>query len=205
MVAGLAIINSDLMQCRRCALYRDATQAVGGEGPGRASLMLVGEQPGDKEDLAGQPFVGPAGALLDAALRDAGVKRETVYITNAVKHFKHELRGKRRLHKRPNTAEIVACRWWLEQEIEIVKPRAIVALGGTAAQSLLQRTVRIGERRGQPIPASTDFAVFVTVHPAFLLRQRDSGRRKLEYQKFVHDLRTAAAHSRLGLRSLAAG
>lgn len=195
MAKTLNAIHAELPQCRRCSLYRNATQAVGGEGTGVAHLMLVGEQPGDKEDLAGQPFVGPAGGLLDAALSDAGVKRKAVYVTNAVKHFKYEPRGKRRLHKRPNAAEIEACRWWLEQEIEVIRPRAIVALGATAAQSLLRHPVRIGESRGAPIPLAEDMAVFVTVHPASLLRQRDSAQRKLGYEQFVRDLQLAAKYS----------
>ena len=138
--------------CRRCPLYRDATQAVPGEGPRRAAFMLVGEQPGDKEDLAGKPFVGPAGRLLDQALQDAGIAREETFVTNAVKHFKHEMRGKRRLHKRPNTYEIERCKIWLEVERSLVKPSTIVALGATAARSLTGRAVTIGKVRGKPLP-----------------------------------------------------
>src|SRR5438128_5179197 len=138
-------------ECTRCPLYRDATQAVPGEGRRHAHLMLVGEQPGDKEDLAGKPFVGPAGRVLDQALAEAGIPREEVFVTNAVKHFKHEMRGKRRLHKRPNSYEIERCKIWLDLERTIVKPAAVVALGATAARSLLGRSVTIGKLRGQTL------------------------------------------------------
>lgn len=195
MAKSLRGIRSELPQCRRCPLYRDATQAVGGEGGAKAALMLVGEQPGDKEDLAGQPFVGPAGGLLDSALIDAGVPRKSVYVTNAVKHFKFERRGKRRLHKRPNAAEIEACRWWLEQELAAIGPKAVVALGATAARSLLRRPVKIGQSRGVPIALTETLAVFVTVHPASLLRQRDARQRKIGYEQFVRDLQQAAAYA----------
>src|SRR5271156_1520152 len=137
--------------CTRCPLYKDASQAVPGEGPRRAPVMLVGEQPGDKEDLAGKPFVGPAGRMLDEALRDAGIAREETFVTNAVKHFKHEMRGKRRLHKRPNNYEIERCKIWLDAERSLVKPSTIVALGVTAARSLTGRTLAIGKVRGKPI------------------------------------------------------
>ena len=133
--------------CRRCPLYQDATQAVPGEGPARASIMLVGEQPGDKEDLTGKPFVGPAGRLLDQALADAGIPREKTFVTNAVKHFKHEMRGKRRLHKRPNNYEIERCKIWLDRERDLVKPSTVIALGVTAARSLTGKTVTIGKAR----------------------------------------------------------
>src|ERR1700720_4622769 len=142
-IASLGKLAQAEAECRRCPLYRDATQAVPGEGPKRATFMLVGEQPGDKEDLAGKPFVGPAGRVLDRALADAGLDRNKLFVTNAVKHFKFELRGKRRLHKRPNAYEIERCRWWLDLERAIVKPELVVALGATAARSLLNRSVSI--------------------------------------------------------------
>src|SRR5579863_6209164 len=137
--------------CTRCPLYKDATQAVPGEGPPRASLMLVGEQPGDKEDIAGKPFVGPAGRMLDEALREAGIAREETFVTNAVKHFKHEMRGQRRLHKRPDNYEVERCKIWLDWERNLVKPSTIVALGVTAARSLTGRTVTIGKVRGKAV------------------------------------------------------
>ncbi|HLT78408.1 MAG TPA: UdgX family uracil-DNA binding protein [Ferrovibrio sp.] len=192
VAAGLAAIAQEIQGCRRCPLYRNATQGVGGEGSARARLMLVGEQPGDREDLAGRPFVGPAGRMLDDALAEAGIPRKVVYITNAVKHFKNEPRGKRRLHRRPNAAEVQACRWWLERELEIVKPKAIIALGATAAQSLLQKTVRIGQARGRSIPFGRSAALFVTIHPSYLLRIRDRADRDREYDAFVRELRQAA-------------
>jgi DNA polymerase len=150
--------------------------------------MLVGEQPGDKEDLAGKPFVGPAGQLLDRALEEAGIAREKVFVTNAVKHFKHEPRGKRRLHKRPNTYEIERCKWWLEHERAIVKPAGIVALGATAARSLFGRTVTISTLRGEPHRLADGTSAFVTIHPSFLLRIRDDADKTREYKKFVADL-----------------
>ena len=148
-MTSLSALRAAENACRRCPLYKNATQAVPGEGPRHATLMLVGEQPGDKEDLAGQPFVGPAGRLLDRALEEAGIARERVFVTNAVKHFKYEPRGKRRLHKRPNAHEIDRCRWWLDLERAIVKPEAIVALGATAARSLFGRPMTIAKMRGQ--------------------------------------------------------
>lgn len=194
-MAGLLSLKADMQNCRRCDLYRNATQAVGGEGSRTATMMLVGEQPGDREDLAGLPFVGPAGNLLDSALKAAEITRKATYVTNAVKHFKNEPRGKRRLHKRPNSAEIEACRWWLIREIDIVKPQIIVALGATAAQSVLQRRVLIGRERGKAIPMDGGIAVFITTHPASLLRQRDEALRHEAYKKFVDDLRGAAAYT----------
>lgn len=195
MVSGrLATIAQDIQECRRCPLYRNATQGVAGEGTTRAVLMLVGEQPGDKEDLAGQPFVGPAGRMLDRALAEAGIPRKAVYVTNAVKHFKHEPRGKRRLHKRPNASEIQACRWWLERELDVVRPKAIIALGATAAQSLLQRQVRIGQDRGHAIPFGTSAMIFVTIHPSYLLRLRDQADKDRQFDSFVRELHLAASH-----------
>jgi DNA polymerase len=153
--------------------------------------MLVGEQPGDREDLAGHPFVGPAGGILDSALEQAGIPRAAVFVTNAVKHFKHEMRGKRRLHKRPNASEIERCRWWLERERAIVRPAAIVALGATAARSVLGRTVSVLEIRGQAQRLADGTAAVVTIHPSFLLRIKDAADKKREYRNFVNDLQRA--------------
>jgi uracil-DNA glycosylase len=179
-------------ECTRCPLYKNATQAVSGEGRRNARLMLVGEQPGDKEDLAGKPFVGPAGRVLDHALVEAGIARTEVFVTNAVKHFKHELRGKRRLHKRPNAYEIERCKIWLDVERAIVKPAAIVALGATAARSLFGRPVTIAKLRGRALQLADGTAAFVTIHPSFLLRIQDEADKEREYRNFVADLRPAA-------------
>lgn len=179
--------------CTRCPLYRDATQAVPGEGPSHAAFMLVGEQPGDKEDIAGKPFVGPAGRVLDQALHDAGIAREKTFVTNAVKHFKHEMRGKRRLHKRPDNYEIERCKIWLDLERSLVKPSIIVALGVTAARSLTGRTVTIGKVRGKPIDLADGTRLVVTVHPSALLRIEDEDERRTAYQGFVADLKAAVA------------
>jgi uracil-DNA glycosylase len=182
--------------CTRCPLYRDATQAVPGEGPRRAPLMLVGEQPGDKEDLSGKPFVGPAGRLLDQALADAGINRAETFVTNAVKHFKHEMRGKRRLHKRPDNHEVERCRVWLDFERRLVKPETIVALGVTAARGLTGRTLTIGKVRGQPIAMADGTRLVVTTHPSALLRIEDDTERQAAYRSFVADLKAAvAAHA----------
>jgi uracil-DNA glycosylase len=181
--------------CTRCPLYKDATQAVPGEGPRHATFMLVGEQPGDKEDLAGKPFVGPAGRMLDEALRDAGIAREETFVTNAVKHFKHEMRGKRRLHKRPNNYEVERCKIWLDWERNLVKPSAIVALGVTAARSLTGRTVTIGKVRGKTLTMADGTLLVVTIHPSALLRIEDAEQRQAAYRSFVADLK-AAAHAR---------
>jgi DNA polymerase len=178
--------------CTRCPLYKDATQAVPGEGRRRAHLMLVGEQPGDKEDLAGKPFVGPAGQVLDHALAEAEVPRTEVFVTNAVKHFKHEMRGKRRLHKRPNAYEIERCKIWLDLERAMVKPAVIVALGATAARSLFGRPVTVTKLRGRMLELPDGAAVLVTIHPSFLLRIQDAADKKREYARFVADLRLAA-------------
>jgi DNA polymerase len=179
-------------ECTRCPLYRDATQAVPGEGRRHAHLMLVGEQPGDKEDIAGKPFVGPAGRILDQALAEAGIPREEVFVTNAVKHFKHEMRGKRRLHKRPNSYEIERCKIWLDAERAIVKPAAIVALGATAARSVLGRAVTIIKVRCRMLELPDGTAAFVTIHPSWLLRIDDRADKEREYRNFVSDLRPAA-------------
>ena len=178
--------------CKRCPLYRDATQAVPGQGPSDATFMFVGEQPGDKEDLAGRPFVGPAGRVLDQALRDAGIPRQDAFVTNAVKHFKHEMRGKRRLHKRPNNDEIERCRIWLDAERKLVKPAAIVALGVSAARSLTGKTVTIAKLRGKLLEMADGTRLFVTVHPSSLLRIEDDDDKRAAYRKFVSDLKSAA-------------
>jgi DNA polymerase len=177
--------------CTRCPLYRNATQAVPGQGPKTARLVMVGEQPGDQEDRAGLPFVGPAGRMLDTAIVAAGIERRQVFVTNAVKHFKFEPRGKRRLHKRPNAYEIDRCRWWLDLEKAIIKPEVIVALGATAARSLLGRPVTLGKVRGEPIPYEAGSLV-VTIHPSYLLRLRDDESKEREYAGFVADLKTCA-------------
>jgi DNA polymerase len=178
--------------CRRCALWKPATQTVFGEGPPDARIMLVGEQPGDQEDLAGRPFVGPAGQLLDRALAEAGLDRAALYVTNAVKHFKFEPRGKRRIHQTPERAEVVACKVWLDAERAQVRPSLIVLLGATAARAVLERAVTIGRERGRAIQAGED-TLFVTVHPSYLLRLPDAESKAREYAAFVRDLKTAAS------------
>jgi DNA polymerase len=185
--------------CTRCPLYCDATQAVPGEGSSHAAFMLVGEQPGDKEDIAGKPFVGPAGRVLDQALHDAGIAREETFVTNAVKHFKHEMRGKRRLHKRPNNDEIERCKVWLDFERSLVKPSTIVALGVTAARSLTGRTVTIGKVRGKPIDMADGTRLVITVHPSAVLRIEDEDQRRAAYRSFVADLKAAVAASSRGM------
>jgi DNA polymerase len=191
-IRTLAQLATAEAACTRCPLYRHATQAVPGEGRVGARLMLVGEQPGDKEDLIGKPFVGPAGAVLDRALADADIRRNAVFVTNAVKHFKFEPRGKRRLHKRPNAYEIERCKWWLDHERAIIKPVAIVALGATAARSLFERAVTIGKLRGQEHRLASGTPAFVTIHPSYLLRIEDEDDKAREYRRFVADLHKAA-------------
>jgi len=179
--------------CRRCPLYRDATQAVPGDGPAKARFMLVGEQPGDKEDLAGKPFVGPAGRILDRALGDAGIARRETYVTNAVKHFKYEMRGKRRLHKRPNNYEIERCKIWLDAERELVQPQIVIALGVSAARSLTGKTVTIAKmRKAPPLPLADGTRLVITVHPSALLRIEDEADKRAAYREFVADLKAAA-------------
>ena len=184
--------------CTRCPLYRDATQAVPGEGPSHATFMLVGEQPGDREDLAGKPFVGPAGQMLDRALQEAGVDRTKVYVTNAVKHFKFVPRGKIRLHQKPATPEIKACRQWYERELAAIKPALVVAMGATAAQSVFGKITPINKNRGQLIELEHGIKALVTVHPSYLLRLPDPDASAHEYQRFVDDLRIAGAILRNG-------
>ena len=179
--------------CRACDLWQRATQTVFGEGSGRARVMLVGEQPGDKEDLAGRPFVGPAGALLDKALEQAGIDRREVYVTNAVKHFKWEARGKRRIHKKPSQLQISACRPWLDSEIEVVRPAVIVCLGATAAQALLGKSFRVTRQRGQMLASSQGPLITATVHPSSILRAPDEEARRRELRLFVADLEKVTA------------
>ena len=185
-------LRSASQGCRGCDLYKIGTQTVFGDGASKADVMLVGEQPGDKEDLAGEPFVGPAGKLLDRGLEEAGIDREAVYITNVVKHFKWEARGKRRIHKKPNLSEITACRPWLEAEIEQVRPRAIVCLGATAAQALLGKTFRVTQQRGQLVESDLAELVTATVHPSSILRARTDEERETAFAEFVRDLEALA-------------
>ncbi|MER9137463.1 UdgX family uracil-DNA binding protein [Mesorhizobium sp. M0830] len=175
--------------CRRCPLWRHATQTVFGEGPDDAKVIFVGEQPGDQEDLAGKPFVGPAGRVFDAILDDAGVDRQKVYVTNAVKHFKFEPRGKRRIHSKPNAGEIQACRWWLDQEFELIKPNIAVALGATAATSLLGKPIPVMKMRGQVVEREDGLRVFVTIHPSLILRIREPADKQAERGRFLDDMR----------------
>jgi len=185
-------VRAAAKDCQACDLWRRGTQTVFGEGRPRANLMLVGEQPGDAEDLAGHPFVGPAGKLLNRALQDAGIDRADVYVTNVVKHFKWEPRGKRRIHKKPNAREIAACRPWLDIEIALVKPRAIVCLGATAAQSLLGRQFRVTADRGAFVTSPLAPLVMATVHPSSILRAPDDETRRDELKRFTADLRKVA-------------
>ena len=189
-ITSLAALKAATMACRECPIGEIATQSVIGEGRLKARLMLVGEQPGDQEDLQGRPFVGPAGQLLARALEELGVPRDQVYITNAVKHFKFELRGKRRIHKSPTQREIAACHHWLEDEIALVKPGALVALGASAARSLLGRTVPVMANRGQWVARPDGLQVLVTLHPSALLRV-DPEQREAAFEAFVADLRQA--------------
>jgi DNA polymerase len=187
-IRSIPALRKAAEDCRRCPLWRDATQTVFGEGPEKAKVLFVGEQPGDQEDLAGKPFVGPAGRIFDAVLDEAGVNRRKTYVTNAVKHFKFEPRGKRRIHSKPNAGEIQACRWWLDKEIALTKPDLVVALGATAAQSLLGKAVPITKMRGQVIEREDGLCVFVTIHPSFILRIRDSQDKGAERDRFLQDM-----------------
>ena len=183
-------LRREAASCQACPLWKDATQTVFGEGPSTAEIILVGEQPGDREDRDGRPFVGPAGQLLDRALAEAGVDRERVYVTNAVKHFKFEPRGKRRLHKRPNASEIKICRRWLFDEIAAIRPQLIVALGATAAQSLAGRAIPVQANRGKILDVDNGLRIFVTIHPSALLRLQDEEEKRSGYASFVNDLRS---------------
>ena len=189
---GLEELRSAAAGCQACELWKTGTQTVFGEGARTAEIMLVGEQPGDKEDLAGRPFVGPAGRLLDDALDEAGIDRSRAYVTNIVKHFKWVPRGKRRIHKKPGMTEINACKPWLEAEIATVQPRALVCLGSTAAQGLLGRDFKVTQRRGELVDSPLAEIVMATVHPSSILRAGDEESRKLELKAFVEDLATLA-------------
>jgi uracil-DNA glycosylase len=192
---AIKLLAAEAEGCTRCPLYRNATQTVFGEGPADAALMLIGEQPGDQEDLQGRPFVGPAGKVLDKALEAAGLDRDALYITNAVKHFKNEPRGKRRLHKKPDTGEIDACRWWLDNEIEIVQPAVAVAMGATAARGLMRKSMAINANRGRLMPLR-GFQALITVHPSYLLRLEEERDKRREFDFLVRDLEVAAEAAR---------
>ncbi len=192
MADDLDKLRDDAADCTNCDLYKHATQTVFGEGPTHARLMLVGEQPGDQEDVAGHPFVGPAGHLLDKALAEAGIPRERAYVTNAVKHFKWVAHGKKRLHQQPKVVEIKACAPWLEAEIGTVKPHVVVAMGATAARSLLGPGVRVTKQRGVAIKSELGTTIVLTVHPSSLLREPDPDARERNFAAFVSDLRVAA-------------
>jgi uracil-DNA glycosylase len=189
--ASLTVLREAASGCTACPLYKNATQTVFGEGPKHAKLMLVGEQPGDQEDLSGKPFIGPAGQLLDRALEEAGIDRNAVYLTNTVKHFKWEPRGKRRIHQKPSSRDIAACRPWLEAELRIVRPGVLVCMGSTAAQALFGPSFRVTRERGKLLESEIAPRVVTTVHPSSLLRQPDEESRRREYALFVDDLRVA--------------
>jgi DNA polymerase len=188
---SLAAARRAAAGCQACPLWEPATQTVFGEGPPDAPILFIGEQPGDSEDIAGRPFVGPAGQMFDRALGDSGIDRGRVYVTNAVKHFKYLLRGKRRIHQKPDRAEIVACRPWLERELDLIRPRLVVAMGATAAQALFGKPTLIGKSRGRLLDFDENSRALVTVHPSFLLRLPDAAAKAEEYAHFVADLRLA--------------
>jgi uracil-DNA glycosylase family protein len=198
---ALDALREQAAHCRNCDLWQCGTQTVFGRGDARAEVMFVGEQPGDHEDRVGEPFVGPAGKLLDSALKAAGIDRRRVYVTNAVKHFKWEARGKRRIHKKPNARQIKACHPWLEEELRVVRPRLVVCLGATAAQSLLGSSFKVTQHRGEVLNPDGLPPVTATVHPSSILRARDSATRDTEFARFVDDLRGA----RRALEHLKAG
>ena len=189
--SSLVQVREASRKCTACHLYKRATQTVFGEGSKGAPMMLVGEQPGDYEDVAGKPFVGPAGKIMDRALEEAGIDRSQVYVTNAVKHFKWEPHGKRRIHQKPNSREIAACRPWLEAELRLVKPKLLVCLGATAAQAIFGPSFRVTRERGKVLSSKFAPRVLATVHPSSLLRQPDEESREREYRRFVVDLRAA--------------
>jgi DNA polymerase len=191
-MTSLAQICDDAKRCTDCPLYKHATQTVFGEGPAHAKIVLVGEQPGDQEDLAGKPFVGPAGQILNRALDDAEIERTKIYITNAVKHFKFEPRGKRRIHSKPNAAEINICHQWIARELEALEPDLVVAMGATAAQSLMGKGIPIGKNRGRGLTWADGRRGLITVHPSYLLRIPDADSKEREYKTFVRDLKLAA-------------
>jgi uracil-DNA glycosylase len=198
---SLKTLRQEAADCRACPLWKGATQTVFGEGPQAAQVVLVGEQPGDKEDLAGKPFVGPAGQMLDRALEEAGIDRSKTYVTNAVKHFKFIQRGKIRLHQKPNTSEIKACRQWYERELASIKPALVVAMGATAAQSVFGKITPINKNRGRLIELDDEIKALVTVHPSYLLRLPDADAKAQEYRRFVDDLKIAAALLRKSARA----
>jgi uracil-DNA glycosylase len=190
--ADLDALREAAAGCTACPLYRNATQTVFGEGPKRAQILLVGEQPGDSEDLAGHPFVGPAGRMLDRCIKEAGIERSQTYVTNTVKHFKWVPRGTRRIHSKPNSMEIAACFPWLEAELAAVKPKIVVALGATAAQALFGKAFRVTRDRGRPVPSRWAPYALATVHPSSLLRVPDEETRHREIARFIEDLKKAA-------------
>ena len=192
IASNLKSLREEAANCQACLLWKNATQTVFGEGPAHARAVLVGEQPGDKEDLAGKPFVGPAGQMLDRALEEAGIDRSKVYVTNAVKHFKFVARGKIRLHQKPTTPEIKACRQWYERELATIKPTLVVAMGATAAQSVFGKMTPINKNRGHLIDLEQGIQALVTVHPSYLLRLPDAQAKAREYERFVSDLKIAA-------------
>src|SRR5438874_1858586 len=189
--SSLADMRDAATKCTACHLYKRATQTVFGEGPKDSAIMLVGEQPGDYEDQEGKPFVGPAGKIMDRALEEAGIDRKEVYVTNAVKHFKWEPRGKRRIHQKPNSREVAACRPWLEAELRLVRPKLLVVLGSTAGQAIFGPSFRVTRERGKVLSSKFAPKVVATVHPSSLLRQPDEESRHREYARFVSDLRIA--------------
>jgi len=188
-IRSLKALRTAEAACTRCPLYKNATQVVSGEGPARARILMVGEQPGDQEDKQGHPFVGPAGRVLQAALDDAGISRGEIFITNAVKHFKFEPRGKRRLHKRPNAHEIDQCHWWLDVERKLVKPSILVALGATAVRSVSGRPLPINKIRGRLIDLADGGRMLATIHPSYILRIEDEADKRAQYRQFVADLK----------------
>jgi uracil-DNA glycosylase len=189
--AALESVRQGAEACHACPLWKRGTQTIFGEGPEHPRIALIGEQPGDQEDLAGRPFVGPAGKLLDRALEEAGIERESVYVTNAVKHFKWAPRGKRRIHQRPTQNEVRACKPWLEAELAVLRPEVVICLGATAARSLLGSQFRVSQQQGEWIPSALAARVMATLHPAALLRRTDPDQRAAEYARFVRDLRKA--------------
>lgn len=191
-MTSLTQLREEARHCTACPLYKHATQTVFGEGPAKASIVLVGEQPGDSEDIAGKPFIGPAGQVLDRALHEAGIERDKAYVTNAVKHFKFDPRGKRRIHSKPNASEIKACHQWIARELDVIAPDLVVALGATAAQSLMGKGMPIGRNRGHELTWADGRRGLITVHPSYLLRIPDADSKEREYKAFVHDLKLAA-------------
>jgi uracil-DNA glycosylase family protein len=189
----LAQLADEAALCQRCTLFRNATQVVFGEGPADAQIMMIGEQPGDREDLAGRPFVGPAGRILDKALQKVGLERSAIYVTNTVKHFKHEQRGKRRLHKHPNRFEVEQCRWWLDGEFKAIDPKLVIALGATAASALMGRRLTLASERGRLLRWPDGRAGLATIHPSVVLRSPDEAARSKAFDSFVGDLRIAVA------------